>query len=103
MLLANGRAFARYLDGSGALPDAGRMEALLVDLRFRFTAMGLQPRRGLTIKFTLLKHSRRLVIGFRMTWLGGRYLSIPFGPRWGKAARIRKRLELPFLSRESGR
>jgi hypothetical protein len=87
--LADGRAFARYLAGSGELPDAGRMEALLVVLRFRFTAMGLLPRRGLALRFTHLKLSGRLVIGFRMPWLGGRYFSIPFGKRTGKAIRIR--------------
>ncbi len=77
--LADGRAFARWLSQSQKLPDAGRVESLAVDLRYRSTPQGLVPRRGPALRFALLHRERRLVIAVRLPWLGERWLTIPFG------------------------
>ncbi|MCI0638529.1 MAG: hypothetical protein L0Y72_02055 [Gemmataceae bacterium] len=77
--LADGRAFARWLSKSQEMPDAARVEALAVDLRYRSTPQGLVPRRGAALRATLLHRSRRLVVAVRMPWLGEHWLSIPVG------------------------
>lgn len=77
--LADGRAFARWLSKSRELPDAGRVEALAVDLRYRSTPHGLVPRRGPALKAALLHNPRRLVLAVRLPWLGERWLTLPLG------------------------
>jgi len=77
--LADGRSFARMLARQRELPDAGRREALAVDLHFRSTRRGLVPRRGPAVAATFLREARRLIVAVRLPWLGARWLSIPLG------------------------
>jgi hypothetical protein len=76
--LADGRAFAADLAQRGELPDAGRLEALAVDLHYRRTPEGLKPRRGPTIKVARLRGARRLIVAARLPWLGERRVSLPW-------------------------
>jgi hypothetical protein len=75
--LADGRAFAQVLASAGDLPDAGRLEAFVVNLRQRSTADGLIPRRGLRLQAIFLRSARRLVVAARLPWLGERCVSLP--------------------------
>jgi hypothetical protein len=77
--LADGRAFLRWLAAREELPEAGRLQALAVDLRFAEGPNGLAPRRWPALKIALLRNPRRLVIGLRLPWLGERWLSFPLG------------------------
>ncbi len=87
--LADGRGFARWLAQIGELPEAGRVEAAAVDLRFVSRPAGLFPRRGWACTAAFLKESRRLLLGFRLPYLGERWLSIPLGrSRRGTKGRI---------------
>ncbi len=79
--LADGRAFVRFLAQVGDLPDAGRLEALAVDLRYSRCGGGLAPRRGPALRIALLNHPRRLVLAVRLPWLGEKRLSIPLSLR----------------------
>jgi hypothetical protein len=76
--LADGRAFARFLAGTGDLPDPGRAQAFWVDLQF-YEHEGLKSRRGLAFAVALLRDSRRLLLGARIPRLGVRCLSLPIG------------------------
>jgi hypothetical protein len=78
--LADGRAFARALARRGELSDAGRLEALAVDLHYRVCKSGLRPRRGPAVTWARLRESRRLVLAIRLPWLGERRLTLPLGP-----------------------
>jgi hypothetical protein len=75
--LADGRAFARVLARRGQLSDAGRLEALAVDLHYRVCRGGLRPRRGPAVAWARLHESGQLVLGFRLPWLGERRLTLP--------------------------
>jgi hypothetical protein len=75
--LADGREFVRFLAKRGDLPDAGRLEALAVDLRYSQSACGLVPRRGPAFKMSVLKNPRRLILALRLPWLGQRWLTVP--------------------------
>jgi hypothetical protein len=77
--LADGRAFANWLAAKGELPEAGRLQALAVDLRYTSHAQGLTPRRWPTCKTAWLRASGRLVVALWLPWLGERWLSIPLG------------------------
>jgi hypothetical protein len=77
--LADGRAFARFLAHRGDLPEAGRLEALAVDLRHVACAGGLVRRRGPVLKMALFKRPRRLVVALRLPWLGERWVTLPLG------------------------
>src|SRR6516164_11265610 len=77
--LADGRAFVDSLERTSQLPDAGRLEAFFIDLYHARTRRGLAPRRGITIKATLLANPRRILIGFRLPFVGVRYSSLPLG------------------------
>jgi hypothetical protein len=79
--LADGRAFARWLAARGQLPEAGRLQALAVDLRYAGNADGLLPRRWSTCKTAWLPQSRRLIVAVWLPWHGEYWLSIPLGPR----------------------
>jgi hypothetical protein len=79
--LADGRAFARFLAHTGDLPDAGRLEALAVDLRHVSRPDGLVPRAGPVVRVALLRQPRRLVVAVRLPWLGERWLIVPLGGR----------------------
>ncbi len=78
---ADGRAFAAWLARQGELPEACRLHALAVDLRYVRTAAGLRPRRGPALKALLLRQARSLVLAVYFPWLGERWLSIPLGRR----------------------
>jgi hypothetical protein len=77
--LLDGRTFARWLEARGELPEASRLEALTVDLRYAVSPKGLVPRRGPALKAALLHRPWRLVVAVRVPWLGEHWLSIPLG------------------------
>jgi hypothetical protein len=79
--LADGRAFARWLSAQGELPEAGRLQALAVDLRYTSHPEGLVPRRWPTWGIAWLHSSRRLVVAGWLPWLGECWLSLPLGRR----------------------
>jgi len=76
--LADGRAFAAALGRQGLLPDAGRMEAHLVDLHYKRLPHGLMPRRGPAMRMVRLRNSRRICIGVRLPWWGVGQLFLPW-------------------------
>jgi hypothetical protein len=76
--LADGRAFAQTLEQRGELRDAGRREALAVDLRYRAVPGGLTPRgRGLVVRTTLLRSPRRLLIAVRFPSTRESWFALP--------------------------
>jgi hypothetical protein len=75
--LADGRAFIHFLAGRGELPDAGRLEALAVDLHHVRCASGLVRRRGPAAGVALLRRPRRLVLAVRLPWLGEWWITLP--------------------------
>jgi hypothetical protein len=77
--LADGRAFARWLAAQGELPEACRLQALTVDLRYKGNRDGLVPRRGPACKAAWLRQSSRLIVAVWLPWLGEHWLSIPLG------------------------
>jgi hypothetical protein len=80
--LADGRAFAYFLARTGHLPDAGRLEALAVDLRFAPCAGGLRRRRGPAFKMAMLRQPQRLVLALQLQWFGEKWFALPLGLRW---------------------
>ena len=80
--LADGRAFARWLAARGELPEAGRLQALAVDLRYAKTPGGLVSRRWPICKAAWLDRSRRLIVAVWLPWLGEYWLRIPLGRRY---------------------
>jgi hypothetical protein len=83
--LADGRAFARFLAQRGDLPEAGRLEALAVDVHYVQRPFGLVPRRGPTVRLTMLKQPRRLVMALRLPWLGEHWFTLRLGWRRAEA------------------
>lgn len=77
--LADGRAFIRYLQARMDLPPAARLEAMRVDLFFVRRRDGLVPRHGPVLRVALLSHPRRLILAWRLPWLGAHWLCIPLG------------------------
>ncbi len=77
--LADGRGFVDFLRPSGRLPEPGRLEAFFVDLHHARRAGGLGPRRGVFFKCLFLRRPPRLVVGFRLPWLGVRWFSLHLG------------------------
>jgi hypothetical protein len=77
--LADGRFFVRWLLAREELPEAARLQALSIDLRYRTTANGLIPRRGPALCATWLRQPRRLVVAVRLPWLGEHWLHIWLG------------------------
>jgi hypothetical protein len=75
--LADGRTLLRWLAATGERPEACRLQALTVDLRFAATAAGLVPRRGLTLKIARISYPRRLVVALRLPWLREIWLHVP--------------------------
>jgi hypothetical protein len=75
--LADGRAFLRWLAATGNAPEACRLQALAVDLRYVATTAGLVPRRGPMLKIIRLRQSRRLLFAIRVPWLREFCLTIP--------------------------
>jgi hypothetical protein len=60
--LADGFAFAGWLDSQGLLPAAGRLEQLAVSLRFRTCPEGLEPRRGPALTWAWIDPPGQLVV-----------------------------------------
>jgi hypothetical protein len=81
--LADGRAFARWLARAGELSEQGRLETLAVDLRYTHKGGVLVRRRGPALLMAALSNPRRLVLFFRLPWIGERWLSLRL---WGQAA-----------------
>lgn len=77
--LADGRAFARWLARRGELPQAGRLQALAVDLRYSEDRDGLVPRRWPACRFAWLGQPRRLIVAVWLPRLGEYRLTIPLG------------------------
>lgn len=74
--LADGHRFAGWLQKSRKLPAAARLELLRVDLRYRKTKEGLEPRRGPALRVALLPDPRRLMVGLRLPWIGERWFCL---------------------------
>lgn len=74
--LADGRAFTGWLLDLGSLPEAGRIEALVVDLLWRHCDAGLVRRRGPACRTVWLRESRALVLGLAFPGLGARWWCI---------------------------
>ena len=68
--VADGRAFVRYLDGRGELPEEARLEALVVDLRYAAVQDGLVPRRLPTFRIGWFPKQFGTVLAVRVPWLG---------------------------------
>jgi hypothetical protein len=79
--LADGHAFARWLLARQGLPEAGRLELLAVDLRYRTRADGLVPRRGPSVRIALLRRPRRLVVALRWPGLGEYWRMLALGDK----------------------
>ena len=79
--LADGRAFAHWLQRRGPLPDAVRLQMLAVDLRYARHRHGLSPRRGPCLRLTTLPVSRRLVIALGLPLLGEHWFTFPWPGR----------------------
>lgn len=79
--LADGRAFARWLAQQDALPDAGRLEALAVDLYYVACPSGMRRRSCPAVRSALLRQPRALVLAVRLPWLGERRWRIPLSWR----------------------
>jgi hypothetical protein len=77
--LADARAFIRYQESRGNLPDELRKQALSVDLRFKLTARGLVARRLPSFRIAWLRNSRRLVVAIRIPAFGGRSFELALG------------------------
>jgi hypothetical protein len=74
--LADGRAFARWLARAGELSEQGRLETLAVELRYTHKGGVLVRRRGPALLMAALSNPRRLVLFFRLPWIGERWLSL---------------------------
>jgi hypothetical protein len=79
--LADGRAFARFLAANHELPDAGRSQALAVDLHYAGRADGLVRRRWPYVRFALFANPCRLIVASRLPWLGEGWLTLPLRHR----------------------
>ena len=74
---ADGRAFVRWLQAKGELPEAVRVHALAVDLRYASTRHGLVPRKWPVVRVALLGRPRRLVVAMRLPWFGELWWRFP--------------------------
>jgi hypothetical protein len=75
--LADGRAFALALAHNEELPDAGKLEALRVDLHYTTRKERLLPRRAFGFAGVLLKQPRRLVLAIWLPRFGERWFTVP--------------------------
>jgi hypothetical protein len=74
--LADGRAFAAWLEREGRLSDEGRLEAFAFDARCRISEDKIVYRRGPSLRALRLKETRRLVVFARLPLLGERWLHV---------------------------
>lgn len=83
---ADGRLFVRWLEGTHALTDAVRWQALGMDLRFVSQADEWRPRRGVYLRTVWLATSRCIGMVWRVPGLAsGRWLwRWPLRPRQSK-------------------
>jgi hypothetical protein len=79
--LADGRAFARWLAACGLLPEAGRLQALAVDLEYSTGPEGLVPRKWPALRGSVLAESGWLLAAAWMPWLGACWLGLAPGRR----------------------
>jgi hypothetical protein len=79
--LADGRAFASWLADRAELPDAGRLQAMAIDLRYTSSPDGLIPRRWPTCRAAWFWQPRRLIVAIWLPWLGEHWLTIQLGRR----------------------
>ena len=77
--LADARAFVRYRELRGDVPDDVRRRALAVDLRFKSTGRGLVARRLPSCRMAWLRKTRRLVVGIWIPVFGESWFSISLG------------------------
>lgn len=75
--VADGRAFADFLELKGDLPEEGRLEALAVDLRYVRGEDGLSPRRRPIVRGALLECPRRWIVAMRLSRRREFWVSIP--------------------------
>lgn len=77
--LADGRAFIAWLERAGeAVPVVARLNAVGIDLRFHFDDKGLRPRRWpFAVTTARVGPERRLVFGFRLPFVRGRWIPLP--------------------------
>ncbi|HZU96554.1 MAG TPA: hypothetical protein VFF73_07685 [Planctomycetota bacterium] len=68
--LADGLAFARWLEGRHEVPNEGKLELLDVHLRTVKVGGRLRPRRGLAFSAAILSGPRRIVFGIKLPGLG---------------------------------
>jgi hypothetical protein len=83
--LADGRAFANWLEQRGKLPEAARLQMIAVDLRYVRKRDALTPRRGPCIKLMRLPSSKRLAVALRLPGLGEHWFSVPWSGSASKA------------------
>jgi hypothetical protein len=76
---ADGLGFARWLARRGPLPDAGRLELLAAELRFRCQGHGLASRTIPSFAAAWLRQSRSLVVAARWPRRGEWWLTLPLG------------------------
>ena len=73
----DGRAFLRWMESQGPLPDDARLEAMAFDMRFVSTPLGLRRRTGLALKLVKLRETRGFVLALRLPWFGERWWRYP--------------------------
>lgn len=77
--LADGRAFARWLARIGDLTNHGRIEALAVDLNYRWKRGRFVRRSGFVFRMALLRAPLRMVLAMRFGGKRERWFTIPLG------------------------
>lgn len=80
--VADGRAFADFLEQKGDLPEEGVLEALAVDLRYVTGEDGLSPRRRPIVRGVLLECPRRWIVAMRLSRRREFWVSVLLGWRW---------------------
>jgi hypothetical protein len=79
--LADARAFIRYQESRGDLPDTLHQQAIVVDVRFKSTARGLVARSLPGFRIAWLRNLRRLVVAIWIPAFGVRSFGLTLGRR----------------------
>jgi len=74
--LADGRAFAQFLEARNELPDEGRLETLAVDLRYAVVHDGLAPRRLPTVRLCWFRTHFQLAVAIHIPRVGEYFFSL---------------------------